>query len=182
MADDGEGEYPAPAISWGRTELLVLAALVVAGVLALGGLAAGVAAASISVAGTGEQYLNGQAIRLGAGWAEPLLALFLLGALVLSLGSDEKWGRAAADRDDVARAHYWRARRTALLANVLLGTTVLGAASGVAGVALAQASLPPAAVTGTMWSQEFLAIAGLVGTVIVMMIALVMTFRRIGAA
>jgi hypothetical protein len=82
--------------------------------------------------------LPGAAINFGATWAEPLLAVALLGVVGLSWWQIEAWGEMGEgeihDTDDPeALGHIERARRIGLAAEVALIVTLAGSVADLVG-------------------------------------------------
>jgi hypothetical protein len=138
---DGDTEM-SPRLEWEVPEIAATVVLLAFGALAIGGLVAGVvASAGQSVAFQASSLGTGEAINFGAAWAEPLLAVALLGVVGLSWWQTEAWSAAGEgadhDNDDSeALGHIRRARRIGLAAEVALIVTVAGSVADLVGIVM----------------------------------------------
>jgi hypothetical protein len=131
---------PAPRLPWEVPELVGVAVLLVVAVLALGGLVTG-------IAGTVKSHLPDNIspiwtyLEFGAQWAEPLLALAVLGVLGLCWWQVQAWAEVieAPDEEDEndrseALGHMVRARMGAITSLGALVVTALGSVAGFVGM------------------------------------------------
>jgi hypothetical protein len=131
---------PAPRPQWEVPELVGAAVLLVVAVLALGGLAVGIAASlknqlpdNISPIWTN--------LAFGARWANPLVALAVLGVLGVCWWQLQAWAEVieAPDEEDEndrmeALGHMVRARMGVITSLGALGVTALGSVAGFVGL------------------------------------------------
>jgi hypothetical protein len=130
---------PAPRLPWEVPELVGVGVLLVVALFALGGLATGVAASlksqlpdNISPVWTD--------LAFGAQWAEPLIALLVLGVLGVCWWQLQAWAEVieAPDEEDEndriqALGHMVRARIGVITSLGALGVTALGSVAGFVG-------------------------------------------------
>lgn len=133
----GAGE---PPVDWEVPEVAAVAVLVAVGLLVLGGLATGIAAASGasgSIPPGAGVVVAGSSIQTGAAWAEPLLAILLLGVLGLCWWQVDGWSDASEDTESSEVAgHLRRGRQIAVWVQGALILTLAGSASLFAGMLL----------------------------------------------
>jgi len=122
------------ALPWVGPEVVAVAVLVTVGLLALGGLAEGIYVATSNSQPFVDPFANvWNSITFGASWAEPLLALFLLGATGVCWWHVDRWSDDIDDSSGVlepALGYIRRAQRIASWALGGLSLTVLGSVAG----------------------------------------------------
>lgn len=149
--------------------MAAVAVLVAVGLLVMGGLATGIAAA----AGAREAFgpgagaaTAGSSIQLGAVWAEPLLAIVLLGVLGVCWWQVDAWSGALNDTDPAEVAgHIRRGRQIALWVNAALVLTFAGSAADFAGLLLTNSH--PGNLTSLIWSRDIYEAASVLAVAVI---------------
>ena len=154
-------------LTWEVPEIAAMVVLIALGALAVGGLVAGIIASSgWSGSFPAPRYVTGEAITFGAAWAEPLLAIALLGVMGLSWWQLQAWddtdGEGSGEDDHKVRGHIRRALRIGLAAGIALVVTVAGSLADLIGTVMA---IPG---TGALnWSRYVISGASFVGVLVV---------------
>lgn len=134
MAEVALEEEANSALPWAGPEVVAVAVLVTVGLLALGGLAEGIYVATSNSQPFVDPFANvWNSITFGASWAEPLLALFLLGATGVCWWHVDRWSDDVDDSSGVlepAQGYIRRAQRIASWGLGGLSLTVLGSVTG----------------------------------------------------
>jgi hypothetical protein len=146
-------------VAWEVPEIAAVVVLVAFFALVVGGLAAGIIL-STEVGGPAPRQFTGEAIVFGASWAEPLLAVALLGVVCVGWWQTEAWiNEAEGDHyDDAVSVHVERARRIGAGAQVALVLTVFASIAGLIGEVLMNVG-----TNAGSWSRYMIAGAGLAG-------------------
>lgn len=122
------------ALPWAGPEYAVIAILVVVGLVALGGLADGIYLAFNAFSPFVDPFtIAWSAVTLGASWAEPFLALFVLGAAGICWWQADRWAdevEAPSAMLEPARGYIQRAQRTSSWALWGLALTAVGSTAG----------------------------------------------------
>lgn len=141
---------------WAVPEIAAVVVLLAVGLLVLGGLASGVAAAwgSSGAFGPGAgEVLAGSSIEIGAEWADPVLAMVLLGVLCLCWWQVDGWSSASDHGDPVDMAdHIVRSREIAGWVSRTLVLTLAGSVALFVGVVLANSRAGSA--SSLIWSRD----------------------------
>lgn len=139
-AGQDDDDAPAPRVEWEVPEVAAAAVVLAVGLLVLGGLVAGIAAAAgaPTTFGPGSGAVEtGSSIQVGAAWAEPLLAIVLLGVLGVCWWWIDAWSEAPSDTGgDEAARHIGRARAISGWVNGALALTLAGSVALLAGLLL----------------------------------------------
>lgn len=145
-----------PPVDWEVPEIAAIAILVAVGLLVLGGLATGIAASAGAPAAFGpgaEAVATGSAIQVGAVWAEPMLAIVLLGVLGVCWWHVDAWSGAVSDADRAeAAGHILRGRKIARWVSVALVLTLAGSVALFAGLLLTNSH--SGNVPSLIWSRD----------------------------
>ena len=145
-----------PRVDWEVPEMAAVVVLVAVGLLVLGGLATGIAAAAGAPEAVGPgagTVAAGSSIQLGAVWAEPLLAIVLLGVLGVCWWQVDAWSAAPNDSDPPEVAgHIRRGRQIALWVNAALILTLAGSVALFAGLLLTNSH--PGNLPSLVWSRD----------------------------
>jgi hypothetical protein len=155
-----EDDLGPPTLPWEVPEIASIVVLVAFGALVVGGLVAGIVL-DTELNGPIQSQLTGEAIEFGTTWAEPLLAIALLGIVSLAWWQVEAWANKGEDSqydDYAARGHIERAGRIGLSAQAALLVTVAGSIAALVGETI----LNNGSGAGG-WSRDILAGAALVG-------------------
>lgn len=149
--------------AWDVPEFGAIAVLVGMGVLVVGGLASGIDTAVTAFGAP-------TAVEFGAEWAEPVLAMILLGVIGLSWWQFQAW--ADADFDDAndeteATVHMDRFLKIALWAQIGLVLTIAGTASIFGAVVSAHLDLPGGVAPPLDVAQAILSAATFLTTTVV---------------
>ena len=159
-------------LAWEVPEAAAVAVLVTVGVLMVGGLMAGIAASTTSYGGiTPSGLVVGNAISYGATWAEPLLAIALLGAIGLSWWQIEAWTDASEPDDEPLRlvevaGHIRRAHRISQWTRAALLLVCAGAATLVVG-SIVLSTGGDGGVNSVDWSRTIVEMANLLAVLVV---------------
>jgi hypothetical protein len=116
-------------VDWEVPEIAAIVILTAVGILILGGLATGIAAAAGSQGAFGPgagDVLAGASIQVGAEWAEPVLAIVLLGVLGLCWWHVSAWSGVPDHAPSQVASRIRRARQIARWANGTLLLTLAG--------------------------------------------------------
>jgi len=165
-AEEDDGDVREPRVDWDVPEVGAAVILVAVGLLVLGGLATGIAAASggTQPLGTG---VEGSFIQLGALWAEPLLAIVLLGVLGLSWWRVDVWSGAPSETALAeVRGHIRRGQHIALWVNGALVLTLAGSMSTFAGLILTDSQTRN--LSSLIWSRDIYQAAGVVAVAVIL--------------
>ena len=150
-----------PRLAWEVPEIAALVVLVAFVALALGGLVAGIIV-STELSGFHTQF-TGAAITFGAAWAEPLLAIALLGVVGLSWWQIKTWHDLGEQRrrldDHEVRGHIARACRIGIVAQAALILTAAGSLASLIGSVMVSSG----ADVAQSWSRYVLSGASLIG-------------------
>jgi hypothetical protein len=147
----------------------VLAAV---GVLVVGGLVAGIVASTMSYGGiTQGGAVAGNAIGFGAGWAEPLLAMALLGVVGVCWWQFEAWSDASEPDDGLDRVvevtgHIGRAKRISQWTQAELLLLCAGAVALVVGIVLQSIGVGSNA-DAVDWARIVIEVASLLAVLVV---------------
>lgn len=128
-----------PRVDWEVPEVAAVVILTAVGILILGGLATGIAAAAGSQVALGPgagDVLAGASIQVGAEWAEPVLAIVLLGVLGLCWWHVSAYSGASDHAPSQVASHIRRARQIARWVNGTLLLTLAGSIALVVGEVL----------------------------------------------
>lgn len=147
MTDERPSRIPAevtatlstPQADWEVPEIAAVVILTAVGILILGGLATGIAAAVGSPGAFGPgagDVLKGASIQAGAEWAEPLLAIVLLGVLGLCWWHVSAWSDMSDHAPSQVVSHIRRGRQIARWVNGTLLLTLAGSIALLAGEVL----------------------------------------------
>ena len=127
IAAPGEGR--GPGLAWEVPEVLAAVVLLAVAVLAAGGLAAGISL-SVSVQSALPSPSVWSAVQFGSQWADPLVALVLLGVLGVCWWQLQAWAEVVEEDADGDRSealgHMRRARLTVWWAVGAFGVTAVG--------------------------------------------------------
>lgn len=152
--DDDDARQP--RVDWEVPEVAATVILVAVGLLVMGGLATGIAAAAGApdAFGPGGRALTaGSSIQLGAVWAEPLLAIVLLGVLGVCWWHVDAWSGALNDIEPAeVAAHIRRGQQIALWVNAALVLTLVGSVAIFAGLLLTNSQ--PGNLPSLIWSRD----------------------------
>ena len=132
LFDPGQDHAEVP---WEVPEIAATAVLVAVGALIVGGLATGVLVANsaeLPYAGLSQQTWN--AIAFGTAWANPLVAIVLLGVMGLCWWRADRWIERPDDEPRFAAGHLGRVRRIAVWAVVGLLISAVAAVASLAAV------------------------------------------------
>lgn len=151
-----DGDVPELRVDWEVPEVAAVVILVAVGLLILGGLVTGIAA----VAGAPKSFgpgsgvlAAGSSIQLGAEWAEPLLAIVLLGVLCLCWWQVDTWSGALSDCDRAEVAgHIRRGQQIARWVNGVLVLTLAGSMALFAGILLTNSQ--SGNLSSLVWSRD----------------------------
>ncbi len=174
---DGDGVGPLEELDgrlgWSVPEVAASAVLLVVGLLAAGGLATGIVtvAGDTSTLGLTTRQVAGSAIGTAASWANPLLAVALIGVLGVAWvqarssaigvdGSDSSKQRQGATRTWRA----WQLRRWALVG---LLVTSAGSVAELVGALIMLTAPPGAGIPSFEWAHDILLGAGAITTLMV---------------
>jgi hypothetical protein len=132
-ADDAEALPDGNSLPWEVPEIAAVAVLIAFAVIVVGGLAAGIYVSTTQQEQILDQAENiWNAVQFGASWADPLLAIALLGVMGLCWWQVEAWTEETEEvgpEDFTALGHIQRGRRISKWA---LGGLILAAAGAVA--------------------------------------------------
>jgi hypothetical protein len=137
VVDDEREREAQGRLPWAVPEVAGASILIAFGLLVLGGLVSGIDLAATNQPALGNSLIPiWTSVASGASWAEPLLAIALLGATGLCWWQADRWADDANDSED-ALAYIRRARSLGNWMLGALGFTALGSiASLVAAVGL----------------------------------------------
>ena len=143
--------------------------LVAVGLLVLGGLATGVAAAVGAPGSFGPGAgltIAGSSIETGAEWADPLLAIVLLGVLGLCWWQVDGWSEATDDIDlSEVTGHIRRGRRIAWWVQGALIVTLAGSTALFAGLLLINSS--QGNQSALVWSRDIYGAASVLAVAVI---------------
>ena len=172
--DDPDVGSPA----WEAPEIAAVAILVAFSAFVIGALATGIdVSMSTQPAFIDPTTNTWNAIESATTWAEPLLAIILLGVVGLCWWQVETWSEevaAEAQHDPQALGHIRRARQISFWAVGGLTITTIGAVAGIIALIGFNVSVHPG---GVAWSRAFGTGAGVIADVVVA-VAGVLVFRR----
>ena len=131
-----------PRLAWEVPEVAAMAVLVAFTVLAVGGLVAGIVFSTQVGGYATSREFAGEAIEFGASWAEPLLAIALLGVVGLSWWQIEAWAETGGEEPQLSRqrevrGHTARACRLGVAAQISLLLTLAGSVAALVGTVMA---------------------------------------------
>lgn len=167
--NDEEDEEPRRlTVSWEPTEVLAASILAAAGLLVVGGFASAIAA-TVGAQPSGPLDLQniGTDIELGAGWAGPFFALFLIATLGLGWWNIRQWNGTTEDldEDDVdTEVHLRRAERTVQWLQAVLAIDAAGAIAGFVGILMTVLPSSPVAID---WSRSIEVGTSALGTLLI---------------
>jgi hypothetical protein len=168
MADGTEGPPHGSSLAWEVPEIAGVAILVAFLVIVVGGLATGVDVSTTQQA----PYIDPMqsiwnAIQFGASWAEPLLAIVLLGVVGLCWWQVEAWSEEfeASAEDFTALGHMHRARQ---ISHWALGGLIVTATGAIAGLTALIGFNIPTHPGQVAWSRVIGAGADTMATVVVL--------------
>lgn len=137
MYVDDEGHLP---VIWEAPEIAAIVILVAFGFLVLGGLISGIVASTATTPAPTTSQFTGAVITQGAEWADPLLAIALLGVTGICWWQRQAWTLESdphVSADVEILGHLDRARRIGLWTQLALMLTVAGSIASLVGTVMA---------------------------------------------
>lgn len=178
IADGADAPLDSSSLAWEVPEIAAVAILFAFLVIVVGGLATGFDVSASQQAPYFDPMENiWNAVQFGASWAEPLLAIVLLGVVGLCWWQVEAWSEEieeASSEGFTALGHMQRARRISQWA---LGGLIVTAIGAVAGLAALIGFNIPSHPGQVVWSRVIGAGADTMATVVVVVAGIVTVNR-----
>jgi hypothetical protein len=168
------------ALAWEVPEIVAVAILAAFFVIVVGALATGIYVITTQSPGLGVDPMANtwNAISFGASWAEPLLAVIVLGVIGLCWWQVEAWSEeieADAEEPSGAFGHVRRARQISRWALLSLLVTAIGAVAGL----IAQVGLNVLGHFGPVTWVRFIGVVASVIAVLIVAVAGLLVVQRL---
>lgn len=181
-APDEEDDTPSRS-AWELPEIVAVSVLVAFFGLVVGGLVTAIVVGTTPIEPSPGNQLVGEAIQLGAEWADPLLTALLLAVLGLCWWQFQAWAAAAETTSDDEQTsevldHLRRARLITIWTQAALALTALGSVALFAGGILTDTGLGTA-VPRTIWARDIYAAASVLAVFVLVGVGLLVG-KRLG--
>jgi uncharacterized membrane protein (DUF485 family) len=178
VSDATEALPQGGSVAWEVPEIAGVAVLVAFFVTVVGGLAMGIDVSVGQQAPYVDQMENTwNAIQFGASWAEPLLAIILLGVVGLCWWQVEAWSDELDEDTEEGLAAFGHLRRARQISRWALGALILTATGAVADLIALIGFNIPAHGGQVAWARVIGVGAATVATVVVVVAGLVVVTR-----